>query len=463
FSLDGATWESQWLAARTPGLDVQAAVGLSPVKDVAAEPGLPTGVADRLGQRARVWKVVTSDWKLSLIAKTPTAQAGLDVLLAEQEVAFGAGFGWIHQATILVHVTDSSEMAIDMPAGARLLAATVNGEQISARPVGVDRLAVILPPGERLHRLRLRWTFGPETAPLTQPLLIAPRLEGMQALVFNWTLTLPPGFRLAQGGAGLEQTPLLELARHELARAEARKTATQLLIEQFQKSPEESLKMQIQQSQQFFARHCKLANAAVAGAVVPYPALHLYQSSPLAQETAETWEAGCGELKAQLAELERQNTAMIKTAGIDKWRVQEDKSGAGTDLEEHGDLLLGQGTIVRWRGSAQAQLPGAGLIPLQTDIRNRAWAGTAWIVLACLVLFALSFSLPALGWLQRLWPEQIAALALLGWTAWGFSLLAGVLLLLAVTIRSAQAVEQLRRWHQARQPEPTSNTLANTT
>jgi len=238
FRFNGADLREHWLAARLPGLALRTAVGLADVKDATAEPGLPPATAERLAQQARVWKVAAADWKLALVAQAPAVTPGLLVLLGEREVALGEGCGWIHQARWWIQVKDTSELTIDMPAGALLLAASVNGEQVNTRFVAPDRLAVVLPPltpttlpvGERgrkegVYRLLLRWVFGPQAEPLLQPHLTAPRVEGVPAPAINWTLTLPPGYRLAGSAAALDGAPALAMARHELARAEAQRAA----------------------------------------------------------------------------------------------------------------------------------------------------------------------------------------------------------------------------------------------
>jgi hypothetical protein len=63
--------------------------------------------------------------------------------------------------------------------------------------------------------------------------------------------------------------------------------------------------------------------------------------------------------------------------------------------------------------------------------------------------------------MQRLWPEQIVLLALLGWEFWGFSLVTGVLIVIGIAARAAQAIAQVRRWHQSRQPVPETTSLTS--
>ena len=98
---------------------------------------------------------------------------------------------------------------------------SVDGEQVNPRVVTPDRLAVALPPGEVRRRLQLRWIFGPEMEPMAGPRLASPRLAGVPDLPVNWTVTVPPGYRLADGAAMRDQSPTLDKARQELARAEA--------------------------------------------------------------------------------------------------------------------------------------------------------------------------------------------------------------------------------------------------
>jgi hypothetical protein len=261
----------------------------------------------------------------------------------------------------------------------------------------------------------------------------------MQALVFNWTLILPPGFRLASTVANLEQAPPLELARHELARAEAQKAVTTLLVEQLQKTSDDTLKSQIAASQQAFVQHSRLAS-------------NVLDTVGSAEGAAQ------GELKAQLAELERQNLATLKAVNFDKWRVPEDKSPA--HVADGSDLSPWRGTIVRWRGGIPAAAPPISLVEIAADSRTRAWAGAGWLLAATVLLLALTLSPTATGWMLQLWPELIGLIGLAGCALWGFSLLGAALLLAAVALRLVWLTARLRMWRRRRQARTPANQLA---
>ncbi len=197
FVLNNAVWAGHWIAVRTPGLEVQASAGLAAVKDISAEPGLPPGAAQRLGQRASIWKAAGKEWSLVLVTQSASAAPGLRMFAPSRKLAFGEGFGWIHQSKFNVQAQDGNELAVDMPAGAVVLGATVNDEQINPRFAAPDRLAVSLPSASGQHQLQLRWILGSEMEPLAYPQLAAPRLEGVPHALVNWVLTVPAGYRLA--------------------------------------------------------------------------------------------------------------------------------------------------------------------------------------------------------------------------------------------------------------------------
>jgi hypothetical protein len=87
-NLEGAEWIDHWVAASTPGLHVQAAQQLTPVKDNRALPGF---IAERFGKPALLWKAARSDWQLSLSVVTPAAAPGIQVLHVEQQAVFADG------------------------------------------------------------------------------------------------------------------------------------------------------------------------------------------------------------------------------------------------------------------------------------------------------------------------------------------------------------------------------------
>jgi hypothetical protein len=195
FQLNNAVRNAHWIAVRSPALEVLAATGLTPVMDMATEPGLPPGTLQRLGQQTRLWKATGTDWKLQLLPPATSETAGLHLLRTDQEMAFGEGFGWIHQTNLTVQVQESHELALTMPASAVLLAASVNGEQCSTRYTAPDRLVVTLPGGAGVYGMKLLWALGAPLEPLEQPQLAVPRVEGAQPGVVDWKITVPAGYR----------------------------------------------------------------------------------------------------------------------------------------------------------------------------------------------------------------------------------------------------------------------------
>jgi hypothetical protein len=48
-----------------------------------------------------------------------------------------------------------------------------------------------------LHDVQLRWVYGSEVEPIAKPNLATPRGDGVSSPTLQWTLTIPPGYRLA--------------------------------------------------------------------------------------------------------------------------------------------------------------------------------------------------------------------------------------------------------------------------
>jgi hypothetical protein len=424
FELESAVWSDHWLTVHTPGLEVRTSEGLIPVLGGDAEPGLPASVADRLRRHWRAWKIAAMPWHLQVQALSPVAMPGAQVLLAEHEAAFGEGHGWIHQATYWVYVRDSYELTMEMPGGAFRVTATVDGEQVNPRFVTSDRLTVALPPGEGLRRVRLRWVFEPPAGRLPQPQLTPPRLEGMAAVPVNWTVLLPPGYRVGNDAAGGEPAAALENGRQELARAEAMATASRLLSEQYLASPDEAIKPQILGYQTHFARHCRLAGN------------HFEQATAAGATT---------ELRLRLLKLQEQNAATLRSAGLDKLRGQAEKLVPAAEKGSKAWQLPGRGTPLRWQTISPAPAPALELISAEADARRQAWVHTVWLVGVAAALLILSWFPRAITVMQQLWPEQIALVACFVWAAWGFSILPSLLLGLAVVARLLLAVPLWRR------------------
>jgi hypothetical protein len=200
--LEGAQLHRQWLALRSPTLAPQTSHGLTEIKELGLEPELAPGFVERLTPRARLWKTTGVDWKVLVAYKAPVVLPTYQVIRSDQELSLGAGYGWIHHSAWSIYANDSSEWFIDLPAGALLLAASINGEQVNPRFATQDRLEISLPAGRRSadapNQLVLRWTLGPESEPLAKPQLIVPRLDSASPVAVNCTLAVPTGYRLSQ-------------------------------------------------------------------------------------------------------------------------------------------------------------------------------------------------------------------------------------------------------------------------
>lgn len=397
--LHGAQWTGRWVGVSTPGLQVQAAAGLTALKEIK---DLPPFIAEHVARPAVLWKVAQGDWRLALGVAQPSAAPGVQVLHTEQHAAFGDTFGWIHQSLQMLYVKDSYDLTVALPPGALLLTATVDGEPLTPRFVDADRVALTLPAGEGVRLLSLRWVFGGQNELLTQPRLQAPRLEGLPASPIFWTVALPVGYRLEEGAPGT--SPALAALRQHLDSAEALAQASELLAQRPAKTPTDATRDPLAIAQKQFFRQCRLAL--------------LLLESPAGDLSATTR----ADHKQRLANLLDHNAAALHKAGLDKLRVRLEKSASLLDREIEPTLPV-RGTIMRWHTDGAAA-PALKLVAVDVQRTETAWRDTQ--VVAC--IFLLLLGLTWVPGVKRFWPEQLAVVAAAGWYLGGFAPLALLLL-----------------------------------
>jgi hypothetical protein len=422
--LDRADWSEHWLIVHGPGLEVERTSGLSVVKET-ADAALPPGLPERLQPPAELYKVLQPAWKLRLVARASPTTADLQVLFGAQETAFGEGFGWVHQAFYLIHAKDSAELILELPPAATCLTAAVDGEQVAPRLLADDRLALPLPSGASAHRVRLRWFYGSQQEAFAQPRLAAPRLQAAPGLAMVRTLTVPPGYCLVQGTAVLDQTPALEAAWQELARAEALGTASHALIEQYQKAPDETLKTQILLWQKRFVGRCRLA----------------YQDLQAATSAG----SGVAELRERLEDLRRRNSKWLRDAGLDKLRAQAEKAELVGDKEAGPWLLPTRGTVYYWRAAPSVVPPVVEMLSACQEQQVQGQVAAQCVLLTLLVLLLLTTWPRLLRRLGLLVPALALVGALAGTRFWGISLVGAGLFLLAVLGQSVLIADWLQR------------------
>jgi hypothetical protein len=413
-TLTGAVWVRQWVVVPEANLTARVARGLGGKQSLAAA-GVPPALVERLGPQAEVWPITGGDWELRMAALAPSAMPGLEVLLAEYESAYGQGTGWHHQATYLLAVKNHSEVVVDLPAGATVAAAAVDGEPAAVRAVAADRVAVPLPLAEGLRRVRLRWTFPPDQEPLATPRLERPQPLATGKPLEYWTVTAPPDY-VPVGEGDLDSAAAT--ARLEAARAEAFAAAAGWLAEQYDKGPTQVLKGQMEANHQRFVRAFKVATASLAAVA--------------GTEERER-------LQTRLARAQQREAAAWTGGGLEK-TSGSDRAAAAT--RPAMGVLPTQGMVVRGAGP-----PPALRLESLADVR-RGWQWTmTWVVLTGLaLLLGLSMSPRLSGPARLLWPEAAAALALVAWWTWGFSLI-GVLVLVGVAaLRAAQLTRQVQHW-----------------
>jgi hypothetical protein len=418
--LSRADWSGRWLIAHEPGLEVQFAWGLVPVKNLGAT-DLPPGLAERLHAHAALWQIAGFNANVLVVPRRPAATPDVQVLFGQRQSAFGEGFGWIHQALFLVYAKDSYELTVDMPEGA-VLTAAVDGEAVGPRPLGADRFALPLPSGEGLRRVRLRWVFAEGTETLLRPRLAAPKLDAAPELIWYGSVTLPSGYGLAATWPPAIRPGALAAAQEELARAEALASVARLLIERFDVLPDDSLRAEIALVQKRLAESLRLTG-------------HQLENAP---------PQDVGDLKQRLEELRQHNAKALHEAGLDKLRTSPEKSAPSSFKVEGPWLLPARGQTLYWHASAGSSPPALEVQSAQDAAREHIWVEIAAMLVLLAGLLVLTTMSRVVNGLARLWPEQFLLLALAGSLLWGFSLVAAVLVAAALAVRLALTLARLR-------------------
>jgi hypothetical protein len=327
----------------------------------------------------------------------------------------------------LVYARESTELIVELPFGATLLMCAVDGELMSPRFLDENRVALSLGSGSGLHCVRLRWAYSGLQEPVARPNIQAPYLEAAPALQHIATLTVPAGFQVAEHELALIDEPTLASIKRDLAYAEALANATELLVQQYLRTPEDTLKAAILSGQAQFAKRMRLALAGLDGL----------------RDVASTTQAA--EIKVSANAVKLHNVKQLRDAGLEKLRIQAEKVDLAAVKQSEPWLLPAQGSVLRWRmpqGTGPTVLDLAATEP-DGWLRLQKWA--PWLLLATAVLLSLTALPRAVEMLAVFWPEQVTLIALVGWHLWGFSPVAAVLLFTGATARLALIIVSVRR------------------
>jgi hypothetical protein len=430
-TMAGARCDDRWVAILGNDFKAEKVRGLTLLKDTMPALARWPVEAELIRREGVAWKVHADGWRLTLTPRAISRSSPVTVLLAEQSVAALDGEHWQHEAAYTLLGDGGTELGLALPTGAHFLTASVDGRAVVPRPAGPDGLLMPLPGQPGAHTLRIRWQMPAGHESLDRPRLEAPRLarEGDHPVL--WNVLIPPGYHL-MGAPARTASP----ARRELERASAQLQLLKLLAARRQAGDELEAAQQELAARARFLGHCRRAEADLLA-----DGRANDERGPLGQ-TLPAW---LEELRRQARHIAGPREPKQASAPAELSTKQGQASLALLSLEERG-------TPVGWRTGPGERPPAPRLLPLGAVETRDAVLATELLVAFLLGLWILSHLPRVAAGLRRLWPEQLLLLALLGWQAFGPSLVGAVLVLLALAARFLAT----GRWLHARMGQQTA-------
>jgi hypothetical protein len=412
--IDGGKLVEQEVAWLKGALTVQEQRGLKEAKAGAAAGRQAFLAALAPRPPSQVWKVEQSDWQCVLAAPSAERARPGRILLAEQN-AFDNGKGnWLHRADWLLLAHDLRDLRVQLPAHALALVAAVDGQTVLPRSPAAGAVEIPLPARAGVFHVRLLWRYPDGVEAQSSPLLTAARLPEVTIPVEQGAVYVPAGLLAQQPPAGFtaqESNRSAALARVSTA-------------------------MCVYWSKLAAGDQSKAALAAW-GSQFLQAVRHLEYRARLAKDDAMQAEA-LKLRKEHQAALAPEILALAK--GADKmslpWSVAPPQDGVP----------------FYWTGEAP--------LPRLEPEPAAPWWPRNVLVLAAVGVFLLSWLPNGPRWCVRLWPEQLAGLAALGFVLWEISLIALLLWAVAAIGRATSALVWLRRPSVATPSTPPSSNPA---
>jgi hypothetical protein len=441
--LQGANLTERWLSILGNELTLEEMPDLVPVKDPVAELQHWPGEAELVQRHGRAWRVQREQARFRLALRSTASPAALTVVLAEQSAFAREGGTWLHQALYSLFADGGTELRLRLPARARLVTATLDGTPVALRTAKADVLDLALQTNPGPHLLRVRWEFESGLETLENPKLEQLRLPQQANYAVIWTIRVPPGFRQA-APAGSAQRPA-SAAFLDLERASAQVRLLELISERRQLNEVgPNLQTQLLAAHQRFVRQCRSAE----GHLLSTPGAQADQG-PKGQKLS-VW---LQEMRQHAQELTTRYGLPPIRSGVPPSPDSEGRAGWFPSAEELG-------TPIGWRKSAADRPPAAQLQPESAWQTREAVVATELLLCLLLGVWILSHLPRVTGLLRRLWPEQFVLLAVVGWAAFGPSLIGALLVIVAVFARLSIVGlwlgELLRR-----QPAPAGGSMAS--
>jgi hypothetical protein len=371
-----------------------------------------------------VWLVRGSEWQLHLLPQRRSLEsAPLRVFLLEQSATVLDGRCWMHEARCWLRHEAHADLNLDFPAAARILAATVDGVEVTPFALGAARVWLPLPGQSGVRCVRFRWLYDrPE--PLDRPNLTPPHvLDAIEGPTL-WTVRIPAGWD-ATGGAPASRLGVggPRVAALALYCAEAQFHICQDLAEQ---KRDRDVSAALTAAQQRCEQYCRQARLALAQTD------NLPNVKGPKGQTPTDW----------LAELTAANRALA--------------DGNGDNIREASvpfSAPAAGGVPMSWQAQAGGDPPRLQLMSRAERRTRQALAASVEWGAGSLVVWLLSLVPFLRRRLRLLWPEQVALLGLLGWHLAGPTTIVMVLFATAVCGRLFLLVRGLRALLNRRRPQ----------
>jgi len=391
----------------------------------------------------QAWRIAGPEWQLRLLPHARLLEPNpVRVYLLEQSAAVVDGRRWLHEARCWLRHEAHADLNLGLPAPARVLAASIDGVEVTTLRAGADRVWLPLPGRPGVCCVRLRWLYDP-LEPLDRPLLTSPQLGDAVMGPTLWTVMVPPGWSVGSttvSSAGKTPTFLGAGAAREAVLALWRADAHLRIYQDLIKQPKESgVSSALDFAQERFALQTSHASHALAMGA---------DRGGLAGPQGEN-------LAAWLEDLRAKNNALNGKRRNSKTETASFDSPFGFQLS---DVERERGTPMSWQAFS-----GAGPLTLQLTShesqRTHQALATSGQWLGCLTIaWMLAFFPFLLARLRYFWPEQIALLGVFGWHLAGFTSIVGGLLLIAACSRFILLIRALQVLVAKRRVQPAAMT-----
>ncbi len=378
------------------------------------------GETQRLERAAgQAWRVTGSEWHVRLLprARTEDATPSL-VFLTEQGAVALDGRRWLHEGYWWLRHEAYADLNLDFPAPARVLAASVDGVEVTTLQSAPARAWLPMPGRSGVRCLRLRWIYDP-SEPLDRPNLIPPRVADAVQGPTLWSVRVPAGWDAgsaapaARLGSGAPCKAALSLYR-----ADAQLRIAQALAKQARAPDSET----VASVRRRFELYCLQAQNAFAQG-----GRNENLKGPSGQSPIE-W----------MADLQAAGRALGKDERVKKGEAEkgtkknEDTKSSGEREKETNDrrfsLLIPDssspplsesipesgGIVVSWYGRPGSEPPRLRLTSQVNRYKRQALAASGEWIGGLVVVWILSLMPFVRARLPLFWPEQIALLGLLG-------------------------------------------------